>query len=105
MPESTFQKQIIDRVEFIFPDSIVIKNDCNYIQGIPDLSILFRDRWACLECKRSSKEPYRPNQEYYLALLNEMSFAAMICPDNEEDILHELQRSFSSVRRTRIPKR
>lgn len=98
MREGTYQSRIITRLEHMFPDCIVLKNDCNYLQGIPDLTIFYLDRWACLECKKSDKEPYQPNQEYYLALMNSMSFAAMICPENEEAVLNELQRSFSSCR-------
>ena len=73
---------------------MVLKNDPNYIQGVPDLLVLYNDRWAALECKRSENAPHRPNQEYYISKMNDMSFAAFVYPENREDILDELQRAF-----------
>lgn len=100
--ESKFQAAFIRELYDIFPGCLVLKNDANYIQGLPDLLILFEDRWAMLECKRSLTEPFQPNQEYYLDILDEMSFASMICPENREAVLNELQQSFASRRRARI---
>lgn len=102
--EGAFQAEIIKDLEKRFPGCVVLKNDCNYLQGIPDLSVFYGPRWAVLECKRSAHEPYGANQEYYLDLLDEMSFASMICPENKEEILHALQRSFASSRSARILK-
>lgn len=102
MKESRFQAELIKELRQMFPGCIVIKNDSCYIQGIPDLLILFKDKWACLENKKSLNEKYRPNQEYYLDVLGKMSFASMICPENKEAVLNELQRAFSSSRSTRI---
>lgn len=104
MKESDFQSGLIGELEEMFPGCLILKNDPEYIQGIPDLLILFKDKWACLENKRSSKERYQPNQEYYLELLDKMSFASMICPENKEAVLHELQRAFSASRATRVSK-
>jgi hypothetical protein len=100
--ESAFQAEVINDLKDIFPGCFVLKNDADYIQGIPDLMILYFDKWAVLECKRSLKEPYQPNQEYYLEILDDMSFASMICPENKEAVLYELQRSFSIRRPTRF---
>lgn len=80
----------------IFPGCIVMKTDPNYIQGIPDLLILWNDKWATLEVKRSSKATQRPNQNYYVELMNNMSFSSFIFPENKEEVLDELQRSFRS---------
>lgn len=92
--ESSFQAKLIKDLKVIFPGCVVLKNDPTYIQGIPDLLILYKDQWAMLECKANSKASKRPNQEYYVNQLNEMSFSAFICPENREDVLNELQRSF-----------
>ena len=105
MRESRFQRNLILESEEMFPGCIIMKNDCNYIQGIPDLTILFGKHWAVLECKRSMEEDYEPNQEYYLDRLDSMSFAAMICPENKEAVLYELQQSFSTRRTARLSKR
>ena len=105
MRESRFQRNLILELEEMFPGCIIMKNDCNYIQGIPDLTILFGKHWAVLECKRSMEEDYEPNQEYYLDRLDSMSFAAMICPENKEAVLYELQQSFSTRRTARLSKR
>lgn len=103
--ESKFQSELIRELKDIFPNCIVIKNDPNYIQGIPDLLVLYQNNWAALECKRSINEPYRPNQEYYIEIMDDMSFASMICPENREAVLYELQRSFSIRRPTRFSQR
>jgi hypothetical protein len=103
--ESRFQSDLIKELEDLFPGCIILKNDANYIQGIPDLLILYHDKWAALECKRNLFESYQPNQEYYIELLDDMSFASMICPENREAVLYELQRSFSIKRSTRFSKR
>lgn len=94
--ESKFQSDLIKELKVIFPGSIVLKNDSSYIQGIPDLLLLWNDRWATLEVKRSSTAPQQPNQEYYVNVMDEMSFSRFIFPENKEEVLDELQRSFRS---------
>lgn len=100
--ESKFQKELKDELRFLFPDCVITKLDPNDIQGIPDLLILYKDRWAVLECKRRYNSTHRPNQDHYVSLLDSMSFSRFIYPENKEEVLHELQRSFSSRRKTRI---
>ena len=75
--ERDFQAKLIKELKQIFEGCIIMKNDSSYIQGIPDLLILFRDRWAALEVKKSSVASHRPNQEYYVDLMNRMSYAIM----------------------------
>lgn len=77
---------------------MILKNDANYMQGIPDLIILYNTRWASLEVKKSSSEPYQPNQEYYIALMNEMSFSATIFPENKQEVLNALERTLRDSR-------
>lgn len=103
--ESDFQSDLIKEIKDLFPGCVVLKNDPNYMQGIPDLLILFRKNWAALEVKRSASEPYRPNQEYYLDMLNKMAYSATIFPENRESILDELQFALRSGRTTRSTKR
>ena len=94
MRESRFQADLIVDLKALFPGAIVIKAPSDYIQGIPDLLILWGPRWAALEVKKSASEPYQPNQEYYVAKMNEMSFASSIYPENKERVLNELQHAF-----------
>lgn len=94
--ESKFQSDLIKSIRERFPGCVVLKNDANYIQGFPDLTILYGSRWAVLECKRSAYEKRQPNQEYYVMKLNEMGFARFIYPENREEVLCELQRALQA---------
>lgn len=94
--ERSFQKDLIKELKEMFPGCIVTKNDAGYIQGIPDLTILWKDKWAALESKRSKDASVRPNQKYYVDKLNKMSFAAFICPENKEEVLYDLQQAFGA---------
>lgn len=105
MKESQFQYLLIKELKEEFPGCMVLKNDPNYIQGIPDILILFRDRWAALEIKKSKSSHHRPNQDYYVSVMDEMSFARFIYPENKEEILNELQRSFRTRRTSCLPGR
>lgn len=96
MLESKFQSKLISELSLIFPECIIIKNDPTYIQGFPDLTVFYKDKWAWLECKRSEFAEHEPNQDYYISLGNEMSFARFIYPENKEEVLNELQQAFQS---------
>lgn len=95
MLESKFQSNLIKEIKIRFPGSIVMKNDATYIQGIPDLLVLYKDKWAALECKKEAKAKHRPNQDYYVERMNKMSFSSFIYPENKEEILNAMERSFS----------
>lgn len=94
MKESEFQKKLIDEIKARFKGSVVLKNDATYIQGYPDLTVLYKDHWAALECKKSAKASKQPNQEYYVNKLNEMSYASFVYPENKEEVINEMARSF-----------
>lgn len=96
--ERDFQAKLIKELKDIFEGCVVLKNDSSYIQGIPDLLVLYGDKWAMLECKKSSSARKRPNQQYYVDLMDKMSFSRFICPENKEEVLHELQQAFRSGR-------
>ncbi len=96
--ERDFQRDLIKELKDIFEGCIIMKNDSSYIQGIPDLIVLFNDRWAALEVKKSRTASHRPNQEYYVDKMDDMSFARFVYPENKEDVLNELQQTFFSRR-------
>lgn len=104
MLERHFQSKLIKKLKTIFPDCIVLKTDPNYIQGLPDLLILVGNTWGALEVKKSKNASHRPNQDYYVKLMNQMSFARFISPENEEEVLREIQQSLQSARKARISK-
>lgn len=94
MAENRFKTNLIKEIKARFPGCMVLHLDPNEIQGIPDLLILYKDRWAVLEGKDYANASHRPNQDYYVDLMNRMSFAAFIYPENKEDVLYELQEAF-----------
>lgn len=106
MLESKFQSGLIKELKKRFEGCIVMKNDAGYIQGIPDLLVLYNNKWAALECKRDSKaieksKENQPNQYRYVERMNEMSYASYICPENKKEVLDELEHTFQPERETR----
>lgn len=91
MLERDYQSKLIQQIKGLFPGCFVLKNDANYIQGFPDLLILYGKKWAALEVKRSIDAPVRPNQYHYISELGAISYASIIYPENEADALYELQ--------------
>jgi hypothetical protein len=101
--ESQYQARLINRIKDMFPGCIILKNDTDYMPGVPDLIILFEDKWAMLEVKREGNiVRMRPNQQYYVDMLNTMSFASFISADNEEDVLYDLQCAWGVIRPPRV---
>lgn len=96
--ESKFQSELIKLLEVLFPGCIILKNDPNLRQGIPDLTILWRSKWAFLEIKRSADDPEQPNQRWYIEKANGFSFGAFIYPENAEEVLDDLQQAFRARR-------
>lgn len=102
MLERDYQSQLIEKLESMFPGCLILKNDSSYVQGIPDLVIFYGARYAFLEVKVSATAKERPNQRVYVRMLDKMSFAAFIYPENEETVLDGLQRSFEARGRSRL---
>jgi hypothetical protein len=105
MREGKYQNDLIHKLRDLFPGCVVLKNDSSYLQGVPDLLILYHNKWAALEVKPSRNADHQINQDYYVGLFDDMSFAAFIYPENEEEVLYALQSAFGSERATRLPQR
>ncbi len=102
MNEAQYQGKLIKKIRDLLPGCVILKNDPAYMQGVPDILILFGSTWAMLEVKLAGNSNQQPNQDYYVGLLDEMSFASFINPENEEDVLNDLQFAFGFSRPTRI---
>jgi hypothetical protein len=100
--ENRFQAQLVKRLQEMFPGCVILKTDPGYQQGIPDLLILWKGHWASLEVKAYKTSPSQPNQEYYVDLMDKMSFSAFIYPENEKEVLDALQQAFEPPRRARV---
>lgn len=94
--ESEFQGKLIRELKERYPGAVILKTDPNYIQGFPDLLVLWQKHWAALECKRKEHAHVQPNQEFYVDYLNRMSFASFITPEYKEEVLNAMARTFES---------
>lgn len=94
MKENMFQSKLIREIKDRFPGCIVMKNDSSYTQGIPDLLVLYGPHWAALEVKRNANARRRPNQDFYVKKMNDMSYASFIHPENKDDVLNDIAKHF-----------
>ena len=95
MNENVFQSKLIKKLGARFPGCTVMKNDANYRQGFPDLAVHHNGNTAFLECKKSAKASHQPNQDYWVEKLRADGFYAnFIFPENEKEVLSDLERSF-----------
>ena len=97
MKESDYQAELKTKLKNLFPDCIVQKEDSGVIQGIPDLLILYNNKWATLEVKTGPNEHHQPNQDYYVDKMNKMSFSRFIFPENEQEVLNDLNEFFGGT--------
>lgn len=95
MLENKFQAKLIKELKKEFPGCMVLKNDPTYVQGVPDLLVLYKDKWASLEVKKSATAKHQPNQDYYVDKMNEMSHSAFIFPENKDQVLDDLRKTFN----------
>lgn len=90
MRESKFQAKLIKDIKERLPDCIVLKNDPTYLQGIPDLTVFNNDKWATLEVKKSANASHQPNQDYYVEMMDRMSFSRFVYPENRDAVFSDL---------------
>lgn len=100
--ESIFERNLVAKLMDIYPNAVILKTDPTYIQGFPDRLALLGNNWFAFETKRTATSPHRPNQDYYVDLLRNMSYANFVYPENEEEFLYEIQRTFRPPRTSRF---
>ena len=103
--ESKFEAKLIEELLDLYPGAVILKNDSSFFQGIPDRLILHQDRWAAFEAKAYERARHQVNQDYYVKLFNDMSYASFVYPENKETFLHELQQALRPCRSARVLKR
>lgn len=100
--ETMYRRELISKLNRLLPGCVILKNDPSEMQGIPDILILFKNMWAMLEIKLSEVASKQPNQEYYIEQFGQMSYASFINPQNEDEVLDDLQLAFGVNREARI---
>lgn len=104
MLENEYQEGLVRRLRSRHPDAIVIAGMDTLRQGFPDLGLWWPNAfWAWLEVKASAAAPKRPNQDYYVEFANNAHFGAFIYPENEDEVLDDLQQAYQSYRQPRVP--
>lgn len=103
--ENAYKRGLKKRIRDLLPGCEILDLDPERRQGILDMLVLYGPYWAMLEVKKSADASIRPNQAYYVEYFDEMSFAAFIYPENEDEVLNALQSTFLSGRRPRLPRR
>lgn len=98
MRERDYQRELKNKIRDRFPGCYIFKTDPSQKRGCPDLIILYNDTWAALEVKKSKDANHRPLQDRWISLLDRMSFAAIIFPENEKEVLYEMERAFQAYR-------
>ena len=95
--EKDYQMQLITKIEHLLPTCLVEKNDPNYIQGIPDLTVCVGPYFAALEVKRGPNDSHQPNQDWYIQRFQDTgAFAAFVYPENERKVLADMYRYFET---------
>lgn len=104
MGEISYQAKLVKKLRNALPGCQILRTDPTQEQGIPDWLILFNGRWGMLEVKASADSPTQPNQEYHVERYNQMGFARFVYPENEEQVLRDLQSALGAGRPTRLSK-
>lgn len=103
--EAAFQLSLIKELEALYPGVIILKNNAQLRQGIPDLIVLYKNKWVMLEVKAAWNSAHQPNQDWYVDVCDDMSFAAFIYPENKDRVFDEIQQTFRTARKARVAKR
>lgn len=96
MLESNFKQILIKKIKEQFEGCQIVFLSPENFQGIPDIAIFYKNKWAMLEGKKNEKASIRPNQKYWIEEFNKMSYASFIYPENMEVVLSELEQAFKS---------
>lgn len=91
--ESQFQKNLVKEIKAMAPsgDITVLKNEASMIQGIPDLVVFYKDKYAMLEVKKSENASHRPNQDWYIKKFANEAFGYFIYPENKDKVLDAMK--------------
>lgn len=104
--ESKFQADTVKYIRNeLLPGCLLTHGNSASQQGVPDIFIVYYDKWAMLEFKRRANSVHQPNQDYFVEKFNEWSFAAFIYPENAEEVLRELQHALTPRRQARVSQR
>ena len=95
--ESGYQSRLRKKLLKRYNGCQVMKTDATVDQGIPDLLIVYGSKRAYLECKRSPNARFRPNQKARIEALNSICFARAINPQNEGEVLYDLDIYFGGT--------
>lgn len=99
--ENYYQAKLTQTLKKRFPGCIVTKGKASQMQGIPDLCVQMPGIpfYAMLECKRSSTDPHRPNQDYYIDMYKQWGvYASFVYPENEKEVLDGLAQAYEAAR-------
>lgn len=102
--ENSYKTGLKGRIRQRFPGCVILHNDANYMQGVPDLLVLFGKAWAMLEVKKSSRSARQANQAHWVDVFGKMSFAAFIEPSNEGEVLDAMESAFGLAREACLSK-
>lgn len=96
MLESKFKRQFKDDIRTRFPDVEIFEPNATHKRSSPDMVLLDVMGWAALEFKRSENAPQQPNQDKRIKRLRLKGYAAIVSPENAEEVLDDLETLFSS---------
>jgi len=96
MLESTFKRRFKLDIVARFPDVEIFEPNATHKRSSPDMVLLDVMGWAALEFKRSDDASQQPNQERRIKKLKRKGYAAIVSPENAEEVLDELETLFSS---------